>query len=36
MGVLTKEQSLQLTAGFVLLAIFLAITLFIKPQKQAK
>jgi hypothetical protein len=36
MGILTKEQSLQLTAGFVLLAIFLAITLFIKPQKQAK
>jgi hypothetical protein len=35
-GVLTKNQSIQLSVAFLFLALFLAITLFIKPRQQSK
>lgn len=35
-GVLTKDQSIQLSVAFLFLALFLAITFFIKPRQQTK
>lgn len=35
-GVLTKNQSIQLSVGFIFLALFLAITFFIKPRQPSK